>query len=103
LILEHCKTCNSVPRDDKSYLCIQCDYHTCHAFHMKEHIRRHTGEKPFKCSECSYFTNGSALITHLQTHTTERPHECSICDYKTRRIWDLSRHVRAKHQNNKIK
>ena len=39
------------------YACPYCQKTMPHAAAMKQHIYTHTGEKPYKCTFCSYATN----------------------------------------------
>ncbi|XP_026688637.1 zinc finger protein 501-like [Diaphorina citri] len=67
-LLLHTKTCESVPRPDKShtYVCLTCKYFTYQCHRMKNHLRRHTGEKPFTCPYCCFnFSQLQNLRRHL--------------------------------------
>ncbi|PFX15299.1 Zinc finger protein 527 [Stylophora pistillata] len=47
---------------------------------LLEHLRVHSGEKPYKCSECNKcFRQGSTLNRHKKIHTGEKPHQCEVC------------------------
>ena len=61
-------------------------------------MRTHTGEKSFKCGECSFASKyPHVLRSHMLTHTGDEPFKCSECSFATSRPSDLTKHKRRAH------
>ncbi|GAA5961772.1 hypothetical protein JCM8115_001412 [Rhodotorula mucilaginosa] len=77
--------------------CIKC---YTRPIRLEEHLRSHTGERPFKCEECgATFIRDSHLKAHARSHLSDSAKEyaCEICD---KRFWTnqhLKKHLDMVH------
>ena len=62
-------------------------------------MKKHTGYKPFVCSECDYHTaRKHDLDNHLLTHAGRKPFACPYCTYRARQKSNITRHTKiCKH------
>ncbi|XP_078689846.1 uncharacterized protein LOC144921090 [Branchiostoma floridae x Branchiostoma belcheri] len=89
--------------EKRSFKCDQCDYSAPGRRDLDQHVMiKHTGEKPYACTDCAYRTAvKSHLSRHMKTHTGEKPYKCDRCNYSAAQKGHLDKHVMIKHTGEK--
>ncbi|OBS78543.1 hypothetical protein A6R68_19067 [Neotoma lepida] len=106
---------DSEDQSRRSYRCDYCNKGFKKSSHLKQHVRSHTGEKPYKCKLCgrgfvssgvkafscsicnaSFTTNGS-LTRHMATHMSLKPYKCPFCEEGFRTAIHCKKHMK-RHQ-----
>lgn len=64
---------NFASADERPFKCTLCEYKSRSRNHLIGHIRNHTVDKPFHCSECGRaFAMKSTLDQHVAAHSENR-------------------------------
>ncbi|XP_017879983.1 zinc finger protein 236-like isoform X2 [Ceratina calcarata] len=93
------RSCDGNTDPGRPHTCWICQAAFRKISHLKQHHRRHTGERPYKCTKCDRrFTSNSVLKSHLHTHEDSRPYSCTICSARFSTQSSMKRHL-VTHSN----
>lgn len=89
---------NALFSGDRPYPCMYCPKRFATNSNLRQHIRTHTGERPYICvyPGCGRgFNDATKLSNHHRTHTGERPFACRVCGHEFVTRNNLKSHLRS--------
>lgn len=103
--LELCSTYNlnnhirTVHGRERKFHCTLCDRRFSHSHHLKTHMNRHDGIRPFKCQQCvKAFFDKTTLREHIKSvHLNLKAYACRICARTFNRSGNMRAHMLKTH------
>jgi DNA-directed RNA polymerase subunit RPC12/RpoP len=76
--------------------CTMCGKACSRSDHLTEHMRTHSGDRPYVCTTCGQaFSLSSTLTAHMRTHSGDRPYACTTCGQAFSESGNMTDHRRT--------
>jgi len=87
------ETFSKLMKEKKSHKCWICGKIFTQRYHMVQHERTHTGERPNKCKDCDKaFINNTELNRHVRLHHEGNKYQCEECGKELLNLKTVRRH-----------
>ncbi|XP_055342693.1 zinc finger protein 853-like isoform X6 [Paramacrobiotus metropolitanus] len=87
-------------RERRRCVCDTCGRAFKSRSHLVDHMRTHTGERPYRCELCgNTYRHRTSLKGHMNSHTGAKPHKCAFpgCTYESAWSSYMAEHMRQMH------
>jgi hypothetical protein len=80
----------------KSHVCEICQKSFKRREHLYQHVKLHTGFRPYTCDNCNKsFMRKEHLLRHMTSHSGQKNFTCNICDKSFSRNDNLLKHKKT--------
>ena len=88
------------PDYEKPYVCEICGNSYQRTTGLKQHVMSaHSSQRDYRCQDCGKgFTNKVRLANHLRIHSGAKPFKCVMCGYRSNRRDNVMLHCKKVHK-----